>query len=84
MLEPSIGHHPVEFYGHCYLDSSREAEEAFRSEYSPYLGRRCAKRRKSEPDVTIGTCTVGYKGKGRSGRVAPSLNLHGDLKYTIS
>jgi len=28
-----------------------------------YIGRRCAKRRKTEPDVSIGTCTVGYNAK---------------------
>ena len=28
-----------------------------------YIGKRCAKRRKTEPDVSIGTCTVGYNSK---------------------
>ncbi|MEA3340713.1 MAG: NotI family restriction endonuclease [Chloroflexota bacterium] len=29
-------------------------------QFCPYLGRKCAKNRKSNPDVTIGTCSVEY------------------------
>jgi len=32
------------------------------SQHCEYLGRKCLKMRKSAPDITLGTCTVGYKG----------------------
>ena len=30
------------------------------SQKCPFLGRKCLKNRKSEPTVTLGTCTMGY------------------------
>src|SRR5690348_2699114 len=32
------------------------------AEHCTYLGRKCTKTRKSQPWVTIGSCTVGFKG----------------------
>lgn len=34
-----------------------------RSSHCPYLGKKCVKTRKSEPEVAIGTCTVRYPSK---------------------
>lgn len=57
----------LEFYG----ESTRVHEQpdwvrVASAEYCPFLNRKCIKVRKSEPDKTIGTCTVEY-GRGRSG-----------------
>lgn len=60
-LYPDIKKHPVEFYGHFYLDDSLQAQRNRNNEYCPFLDMRCAKRRKSQPNVTIGTCSVGYR-----------------------
>ena len=37
--------------------------EVIGEQHCRYIGKRCAKRRKTEPDVSIGTCTVGYNAK---------------------
>jgi len=37
--------------------------EVLQEQHCQYIGKRCAKRRKTEPDVSIGTCTVGYNAK---------------------
>ncbi len=36
--------------------------EILKSSYCQYLGKKCDKTRKSQPDTSIGTCTVGYMG----------------------
>lgn len=63
-MQPDIGKHPTEFYGYPHSDESEEAEESREEEYCPFQDKRCTKRRKSESDVTIGTCSVGYRGRG--------------------
>jgi len=65
-MDPDIGKHPVEFYGHPYFDDSDEAEDAYENEICPYLDQKCKKRRKSNNEITIGTCTVGYRKRGQS------------------
>jgi len=65
-VNPDIGKHPTEFYGHPPWVDSEEAEEDRENEHCPFTGDRCSKRRKSNNDVTIGTCSVGYKGRGVS------------------
>lgn len=65
-MNPDIGKHPTEFYGHPPWVDSDEAEEERENEHCPFTGTRCSKRRKSDNDVTIGTCSVGYKGRGVS------------------
>ena len=65
-MNPDIGKHPTEFYGHPPWADSDEAEEDRENEHCPFIGDRCAKRRKSDNDVTIGTCSLGYKGRGVS------------------
>jgi hypothetical protein len=37
----------------------------------PFLSRKCLKNRKSEPDITIGTCTVSYGRKARNIIICP-------------
>lgn len=56
---------PLELY--TYSAEQGIAQQQWRdilsSEYCRYLGRKCDKIRKSQPDVTIGTCMVGYVGE---------------------
>jgi hypothetical protein len=56
---------PLELYTHAVDQAlSGKAWRAIaRKEFCWYLEGRCDKNRKSEPDLTIGTCTVGYMGK---------------------
>lgn len=63
-MNPDVGKHPTEFYGHPYFSDSDEAEEAREAEYCPFQDKMCTKTRKSNSDITIGTCSVGYRGRG--------------------
>jgi len=44
-------------------------------EYCPYLNRRCYKTRKSNPNVTIGTCTVTYGKEEKNVIICPARLL---------
>lgn len=65
-MNPEIGKYPVEFYGYFHSDDSPKAVESRDNEWCPYLDTRCKKRRKSDNEITIGTCSVGYKKRGVS------------------
>lgn len=62
-MQPEIGKHPVEFYGQFYANRD-DAEEGKEEDYCPFLDDTCKKRRKSEGE-SIGTCSVGYRGRGQ-------------------
>lgn len=55
---------PLELYTHAAEEALTVAQwqEILSTEDCRYLGRRCDKIRKSRPDLTIGTCAVGYRG----------------------
>lgn len=53
---------PLELYGRTAeaIIPPAEWRDIISHERCPFLGRRCIKTRKSDPTITIGTCTVGY------------------------
>lgn len=55
---------PLELYTYAPEQglSRREWQRIISSAYCQYLEKECDKVRKSQPDVTLGTCTVGYMG----------------------
>lgn len=63
-MQPEIGKFPVEFYGHVY-SNRRDAVRGMEDDYCPFLGSTCKKRRKSRGE-SIGTCTVGFRGRGQA------------------
>lgn len=63
-MQPDIEKHPVEFYGEFYTNRDA-AEEGRKEDHCPFLGSTCKKRRKSEGE-SIGTCSVGYRGRGQA------------------
>jgi hypothetical protein len=63
-MQPDIGKHPVEYYGQFY-SNRKAAQEGMEEDYCPFLDGECKKRRKSEGE-SIGTCTVGYRGRGQA------------------
>ena len=73
MDEPQIGRYPTEVFGHAYSEFSAggEARAHLEAEHCPFIGGRCKKVRKSDPDTRLGTCSVGYDG-GR-GAWTPSV-----------
>jgi hypothetical protein len=60
--EPPIGKYPTEVFGYPYSNRSGKAQEAFDSQYCPFLKSECKKPRKSQPHIKVGICSVGYKG----------------------
>ena len=57
-----LGRYPIEVFGHVYTDMGVQAVNDRKCQYCPYLERECTKPRKSEPEIKVGICTVGYKG----------------------
>lgn len=55
----------LELYGEYTQRLGVDWTSVIRSQHCPYLGRECVKTRKSNPEITIGTCSVLY-GKKRS------------------
>ena len=50
----------VELFGCPSSEPGQNWENAVRQQQCPFLGKRCYKVRKSDPGVSIGTCTVLY------------------------
>ncbi len=63
MEEPEITQHPTEVFGYSFINRTSEAQTACEQQYCPFLQGECKKPRKSEPEVKVGICSVGYKGK---------------------
>ena len=61
-MEPKLGKYPIEVFGRIYTDSSASVVREREEQYCPYLDRECTKPRKSEPEIKVGICSVGYKG----------------------
>lgn len=49
-----------ELYTQSTSQTDEDWEQIIREQHCSYIGKRCAKRRKTEPNVSIGTCTVRY------------------------
>jgi len=54
----------IELFGHSTADKRHDWKTAVSRQWCPYLDRRCIKVRKSEPEISIGSCSVLY-GKGK-------------------
>lgn len=63
-VQPDIGKFPVEFYGTFYNNRDK-AKEGMENDHCPFLNSTCKKRRKSQGE-SIGTCSVGYRGRGQA------------------
>ena len=63
MKEPQFTRHPTEIFGYPFTNTSLVAQTAREDEFCPFLNGKCKKPRKSQPEVKLGTCTLGYKGK---------------------
>ncbi|MBI5970918.1 MAG: hypothetical protein HY884_07160 [Deltaproteobacteria bacterium] len=62
MEKPIILEYPTEIFGHPFCDHSDGAKKALKDQYCPFLDDECKKPRKSEPEIKVGVCSVGYKG----------------------
>lgn len=50
----------AELFGHSSSEPGQNWEAILEEQQCPFLGKRCYKVRKSDPDISIGTCTVLY------------------------
>ena len=60
--EPTIRKFPTEIFGHPYTEHGEAAKIDLAEQACPFLSATCKKPRKSEPEVKVGVCSVGYKG----------------------
>ncbi|MGA2387165.1 MAG: NotI family restriction endonuclease [Candidatus Bathyarchaeia archaeon] len=51
---------PLEFYG-IQVSKPTDWAKVLRFELCPFLNKKCVKQRKSNPQQTIGACTIGFK-----------------------
>lgn len=62
----------VELFGHpTAFAADRDWISLINTQRCPYLGRRCLKTRKSQPDLAIGTCTVSYGKQAKNIIICP-------------
>ena len=61
----------AELYGESVTADGADWAAIVESAQCPYLGRQCLKRRKSEPEVTIGTCSVVFGDLGSPVMICP-------------
>lgn len=50
----------IELFGHPASSKSTDWDRIVREQRCPFLGKKCYKVRKSDPDISIGSCTVLY------------------------
>lgn len=62
----------AELFGHSSTEPDQNWETIILEQRCPFLGRRCYKVRKSEPDISIGTCTVLYGNAGEPVIICPA------------
>ena len=62
MNEPKITQHPTEIFGYPFTNKDSVVQAKREEQFCPFLDGECKKPRKSQPEVKIGICTVGYKG----------------------
>ena len=62
LIEPHIAKFPTEIFGYSYVEHGQDAQNALRDQHCPFLDDVCKKPRKSEPEIKVGVCSVGYKG----------------------
>lgn len=73
----------LEFYGHfTRSDDQPDWESISSSEGCPFISRKCIKVRKSEPDKTIGTCTVEHGRKRMPIIICPHRLLERNQIFT--
>lgn len=73
----------AELFGHAaQIDSPLDWAKIVAGQQCPYLGRKCWKIRKSQPKISIGTCTVQYGQEGEGVVICPSRLLERRQVFT--
>ena len=71
----------TELYGNA-TNQSLSWSNIASSQSCPFLSRKCLKNRKSEPDLTIGSCTVSYGREARNIIICPFRLLERSQIFT--
>ncbi len=71
----------AELYGNL-TNQSLSWDDIASSQNCPFLSRKCLKNRKSEPDLTIGSCTVSYGREARNIVICPFRLLERSQIFT--
>lgn len=62
MKEPPVNKFPTEIFCHPYKGHEKKLKSALQQQYCKFVRGTCVKPRKSEPEIKVGICSVGYKG----------------------
>ncbi len=62
----------VELFGHSASEPARDWANIVKHQQCPFLGKRCYKVRKSDPNISIGTCTVLFGRKSEPIIICPT------------
>ncbi|MGJ3259961.1 MAG: NotI family restriction endonuclease [Rhodospirillales bacterium] len=65
----------LEFFGHSSATERDDWQQVTTEQNCPFIGKRCYKVRKSDPDTSIGTCTVLYGKDEKPILICPSRLL---------
>lgn len=76
-----MAHRVLELFG-CSTASSQDWKRLLKRQKCPFLGNKCVKIRKSDPEVAIGTCTVAMGSEHRPLLVCPHRFLDGRQVFT--
>jgi hypothetical protein len=71
-----------ELYGKAIVDQHIDWQKIVKQQHCPFLQRKCLKNRKSEPEQTIGTCTVTYGKKAQPIIICPHRLLERKQIFT--
>lgn len=74
----------LELFGRSTLLRNSDWQPIVEGQSCPFIGRKCYKVRKSDPAVSIGTCTVAYGKSGRPMIICPSRLLERRQIFTDS
>jgi len=72
----------LELFGVSTSVRKHDWAKTVKRSWCPFLGRRCVKNRKSQPDILLGTCCVAYGKEGRGIVICPRRLLENKRVFT--
>ena len=81
MTKPAVPTKVAELYGLSTLQPA-DWKKVAAGEECPFLNRKCLKGRKSEPEITIGTCTMMYRRQAQPVMICPFRLLERSQIFT--
>jgi len=66
MPKPILKKQPAEIFGNAYIEGSQKMICDIKQQYCGFIKGTCVKPRKSEPDIKVGICSLGYNIKNNT------------------